>query len=252
MATKKSSQTTARAKNARKSPARFAARTAKTTKSNKTTRAVKVPQKYEPYNPIFGIVILVISAIIFSFLLGLIVIDCSKKPGNSVSDASRFSSEYSSVEKKNVFRYISSKKAVELLGEGTGIVFLGYPSCPWCQAYAPMLDEFAKEHGVKTIYYYNTFDDAKNDTDDYRKIVDLLGENLQFDNVGNRHLYVPDVAFVVNGKIVANDWETSKDVLGAEHPEEYWTEERVSAWKEKMNNLYERFLEEKEVYESEE
>ena len=66
----------------------------------------------------------------------------------------------------------------------------------------------------------------------------MEGYTCVIDSSGN--LYVPNAAFVVKGEIIGNDWETSKDTLDAETPEEYWTEERVTAWKEKVGALLEQ------------
>jgi len=252
MATKKSSQKSAKSagKTANKKPTKTPAKSsnvksvkAKSSRAVKTTKTA-TPKKFCPYHPAFGVVLLFIAAIIFSFLLGGVILEFPGKAAKN-PDAPRFAKDYTLVEKSNVFQYISGTDAVELLEKGTGIIFFGFPSCPWCQAYAPKLNDLAKSYGVKKIYYLDTYDDWQNDTENYKKLTSLLGDTLQFDNVGNRHLYVPDVAFVVDGKIIANDWETSKDVLDAATPEEYWTEERVANWTEKMKANFEKYLEAK-------
>ncbi|MBQ6130091.1 hypothetical protein IJI72_00095 [Candidatus Saccharibacteria bacterium] len=240
MATKKSSSKSAPA--ARSTKAVKPAKTPKApAKARKTANAR--PKKFQPYHPAIGVVLLFIAAIIFSFLLGGLILEFPDKTSKN-PDAPRFAKEYTSVEKSNVFHYLSAEKTVKLLESGTGVVFLGYPECPWCQAYAPMLNEVAKAYDVK-VYYYNTYDDWQNNTPEYQKITELLGDYLQFDNVGNRHLYVPNVAFVVDGQIVANDWETSKDTLDAETPEAYWTEERIATWTKKMQTNFKTYLEAK-------
>ena len=44
---------------------------------------------------------------------------------------------------------------VKILEHGTGVVYLGFPECPWCQAYVPMLNEVADIEGLEKIYYFN-------------------------------------------------------------------------------------------------
>ncbi|MBQ7802756.1 hypothetical protein IJ380_02765, partial [Candidatus Saccharibacteria bacterium] len=226
MATKKSTQTAK-------------TKTAKTkTKPVKTTIKKSVPKTVhatEPYHKGFGIILILVGIILaLALILGatLCLRDLEKR------DAKLFAADYTSVSEDNLFKIKSGKEIIDILEHGTGVVFLGFPECPWCQAYAPMLNDLAKEYGLSEIYYHNTFDDWQNDTKEYKKITALLSDFLQFDNVGNKHLYVPNTAFVVNGEIVGNDWETSKDTLDASTPEEYWTEERVEAWKEKVGALF--------------
>lgn len=217
----------------------------KSTVTKRTTKPVskntkKTVHGTEPYHPIFGIILITVCSIVAAVLLAALA--CSWIE-SYCSDARQFASEYTEVDKKNVFVYKTDEEIIDILEDGTGIVFLGYPSCPWCQRYAAMLNELAKEYGIKKIYYHNTYDGYKNNTEEYRKITEILNDHLQFDNVGNRHLYVPDSAFVIEGEIIGNDWETSKDQLELATPDEYWTEERVTAWKEKLAPYFKQIKE---------
>ena len=54
-------------------------------------------------------------------------------------------------------------------------------------------------------------------------------------NEGNKRIYAPTVIFVSNGKIVGMDSETAKDTKGYKNPEEYWTDKRVKALKERLD-----------------
>ena len=208
----------------------------------KTTSAAakKTVHATEPYHPAFGVIILIVCAIIVAVLLPFAVSRIAKM---TESDAARFAGEYSLVESDNVFKYKSAEETEKILEHGTGVVFLGFPSCPWCQTYAKMLNDLAKEKGLKEIYYYNIATARENNTETYQKFVQILSDYLQYDNVGEKRIYVPNTTFVVDGEIVGNDWETSKDTLGLEKPEEYWTEERVAAWKEKVSLFFDRVLE---------
>lgn len=208
-----------------------AAKPAKAVSTAKTVHAT------EPYHFCFGLILILI-AIITS--VALIVGIVTSFRYNSMTDSEAFSLEYKDVEKDNVFSYVSAEKAIKIIEEGTGVVFLGFPECPWCQAYAPMLDELAKKYGVETIYYHNTYKDREENTEAYQKLVSLLSNYLQLDENGNSRIYVPDVVFVIDGEIIGNNLETSKDTLGFEKPEDYWTEERVATWKQKVEALFER------------
>ena len=146
------------------------------------------------------------------------------------TDAEKFASEYTEVSEDNLFVYTSSKDVIEILETGTGIIFLGFPECPWCQAYAPYLNDVAKEEGLTEIYYLNIRKIREKNTNDYQKIVSLLGDNLLEDEAGNPRIYVPDVTIVKDGVIIGHNNDTS--VITEElTPEDYWTEEKVNELK---------------------
>ena len=177
-----------------------------------------------------AILVVVIISVIAIFMLN----GNDDKKGNSLTDAEKFASEYTQVTKENVFVYRDIDQIINIMKNGTGIVYLGFPECKWCQAYVSMLDEAAKDNGIEKIYYYNIYEDRKNNTEKYQEIVALLGENLQYDDEGNRRIYVPNVSFHVKGKVIGNDYETSLDTHNFDEPSDYWTDEEK---KELKNNL---------------
>lgn len=159
------------------------------------------------------------------------------------ADAIKFKGEYEKVEEDNVFVYRSIEDIIKILENGKGIVYLGFPECPWCQAYVPYLNDVAKEVGISKIYYYNILNDRKEETDNYKKILELLGEYVEYDSEGNKRIYAPTVIFVDDGKIVGMDSETAKDTKGFKNPEDYWTEEEVKDLKDKLKSLAEQVKE---------
>ena len=180
---------------------------------------------------------IIIAIIILALIGGLVFYLINKE--NKETDAEQFALEYTEVGEDNVFIYKTAEEVIKLMQHGTGVVYLGFPECPWCQAYVKYLNEVAKEVGIDKIYYYNILEDRKNNTDEYQKIVALLKENLEYDNEGNPRIYVPNVSFHVEGKIIGNDLETAYDTKGYEKPEEYWTEEEVKDLKEKLTTYME-------------
>ena len=127
---------------------------------------------------------------------------------------------------KNIFKYASSKKVIDLLNSGTGIIYFGFPQCPWCRTLVPYLEEIAIKNGISEIYYLNILDirDSytvedkkvivdKEGTKDYYKILKLLDKYLEKfyvkdDNgkkydTGVKRLYAPTVVVVKKGKVVA-------------------------------------------------
>ena len=49
-----------------------------------------------------------------------------------------------------------------------------------------------------------------------------------YDEEGNKKIFVPNVSFHIDGKIIGNDYETSLDTGGHKNPKDYWTDEKVN------------------------
>lgn len=175
---------------------------------------------------IFGIIAVLILIISLSFLF--------KK--DKMSDAERFAKEYDFTV-NNVFVYRSLDEINKILENGTGVVYLGFPECPWCRGYIPYLNEVAINEHLDKIYYFNILNDRKNNTSGYKKTVQLLNDYLKYDNEGNKRIYVPAVIAVNNGKIVGFDDESSLDTKGYETPEEYWKNEDLDGLKKRLSDM---------------
>ncbi len=172
-----------------------------------------------------GIVILLVGII-----CGILFLNKDTK----LTDAEKFSKEYTTVDENNVFVYRDIEEIINIMEHGTGIVYLGFPECPWCQTYVKYLNEVAKEVGIEKIYYFNILEDRQNNTDEYKRIIELLKENLQFDDEGKERIFVPNVSFHINGSVIGNDYETSKDTHDFDNPEDYWNEDEVKDLKTKL------------------
>lgn len=126
---------------------------------------------------------------------------------------------------KNPFKYIKEEDAVKFLKEGTGVIYFGFPQCPWCRSLVPYLEKVAKDYGIDTIYYLNIVDIRdtykvedkkavvdKKGTDGYYAILDALKEYLTDFTItdekgkkystGVKRLYAPTTVVVKKGKVV--------------------------------------------------
>lgn len=180
---------------------------------------------------IIGGILIVLGLILSYFFL-------IKKGDNKESGREKFKSEYTNVTSDNPFVYRSVDQIINILEKGTGVVYLGFPECPWCQAYVPYVEEVAKKVGIDKVYYFNIKEDRKNNTEEYQKIVKILDVYLPNDDEGNKRIYVPAIIVVRNGKIVEFDDETSKDTKGYKTPEEYWKNENLDALKTKLEKSF--------------
>jgi hypothetical protein len=150
------------------------------------------------------------------------------------SDSEKFALEYPLVGRDNIFVYRNASETADILANGRGIVFMGFKECPWCQFYAVFLHDVALELEVEKIFYCDIREDRQSNSEDYRRIVDNLSGQLQYDDEGHPRVYVPDVTIVSRGRIIVHDFETSKETFGYSTPQEYWNDERVNALKERL------------------
>lgn len=193
------------------------------------------------------IILLVVIILILSFTLVYLNTDLFKETevgtaiDNTVSDNIRFYREYPAVDTQNVYYYSDYDEVVQVLNNGTGIVFFGFPACPYCQVYAPVLDEVAKERGAEKIYYLNIKEMRDKNTDEYKKIVEILSDYLEIDENGEKRLYVPDTYFVKDGKIMGHN--NSMSMLKEENANEYFDEEKRKELKDKLIELTEMVYE---------
>lgn len=179
-----------------------------------------------------AIIVILIGVVVF-----LLVRDNNEENVETTpTDAEKFAEEYPSMPDDNVFTYATVDEIIDVLDGGSGIVYLGFPECQWCNAYVPYLNDVAKSVGVNEILYYNIREDRSNNSENYQKIVELLDGYLTDDEEGNPRIYVPAVIFVNNGTIVGFDDETSLDTGGFTNPDDYWTEEEVNDLKSRLTS----------------
>lgn len=149
---------------------------------------------------------------------------------NKETDNIKFKNEYEKlnsqkgyldieIPKDNNVKYASFDELMEFLNNGTGIVYFGFPECPWCRNALPVLLKAAKDNEVSNFYYYNAksirdekvLKDGKvvtnkKGTDEYYKLLDKLSDvigpyqGLNDDSI--KRLYFPTAVFVMGGKIV--------------------------------------------------
>lgn len=181
-------------------------------------------------------ILLSIIAVVIVVISGFVLIKVLSQQDES--DAIKFAKEYGMTE-DNIFVYKNAGEIVKILENGTGVVYLGFPECPWCRAYVPILNEIAKENHFDKIYYYNISKDRKENTETYQKIIAILNDHLMYDNEGNKRIYVPDITFMLNGEIIGHDNETSVVTEADGTPEEYWTEQKKDDLRNKLTKFFE-------------
>lgn len=190
--------------------------------------------------------IIIISVVIFLALISsivLIFVNKNKEVKVENTDALKIKEEYESLNNKksgsgktypkvtlsenNKFKYKSAKEIVKTLKSGTGLIYLGFPKCPWCRNAINVLNYV----DVNEIMYldmtnqrdeYSIKDGAltktKDGTKEYYEMLEILDGILDTyevsDDAGNKlsanekRIYVPLVIGVKDGKIVGYHKDT--------------------------------------------
>lgn len=127
-----------------------------------------------------------------------------------------------SISDQNVIKYSTYDEVFEILEGKTGVIYFGFPTCPWCRNLVPVLLDAADEVGIDTIYYLNAVEERdkkyldedgeivveKEGTEEYYELVEkldsVLGEYEGLNDSSIKRLYFPTVVFVKDGKIVGS------------------------------------------------
>ena len=117
----------------------------------------------------------------------------------ALSDAAKFKQRYPQVADDNRFAYVSPDEIKQIFEHGSGLVFLGFKECPWCQKLAPMIDEAAKAEGLDKVYYMDIRQARANNDATYQMLVDKLKGHLAKDGSGNPRIFVPDMTAKLSG-----------------------------------------------------
>jgi len=130
-----------------------------------------------------------------------------------------------SISDTNTVKYVSEEKAVELLKEGTGVIYFGFSTCPWCRSLISTLTKVAEEQ-KETIYYLdvlnirstykiedNKLNKTREGTKGYYQLLELLDNQLEEfyleDEAGNKfdtnekRLYAPTLVAFNKGEITS-------------------------------------------------
>ena len=124
------------------------------------------------------------------------------------------------INKKNKTKYASFEEIENILTNKSGVIYFGFPECPWCRNIIEPLLEAAQETEVNQIYYFNALNirdekhlndnkeiiTDKEGTQEYKKLIEImyneLGEYEGLNDKTIKRLYFPTVVFIKDGKIL--------------------------------------------------
>ncbi|MCL2362149.1 MAG: S-layer homology domain-containing protein [Defluviitaleaceae bacterium] len=60
---------------------------------------------------------------------------------------------YVAIPEFNLIQFTTPEEILEIAQSGTGLIFFGFPQCPWCRQMAPLLIDVALSKGLDAIHY---------------------------------------------------------------------------------------------------
>ncbi len=189
----------------------------------------------------FVLIGLLVVIVIIAIVCGYFAFQKSESDTVIETDAIRMQEEYASLNGEtnssnrqyksvnlrddNPYVYRTEDEIVRILTEGSGIIYFGFKSCPWCRSMVSVLADVASEKNVATIYYLdvenirsvlsldenNKLITEREGSSGYYKILEALddvleeytltGEDDTEIDTGEKRLYAPTVVGVLNGEI---------------------------------------------------
>ncbi len=129
-----------------------------------------------------------------------------------------------SIKENNPVDIKTDEEIVSVLEDGTGVIYFGFNSCPWCRSLVETLLTSIDDNGIENLYYVDVKDirstfevknkkltNTKKGTEGYYQILDKLDEyleeytieanNKEYD-AKEKRLYAPTVVAIKDGEIV--------------------------------------------------
>lgn len=179
----------------------------------------------------------------FMAYIGVAVVQDQKEEQFFSTDAINFKNEYESlnnvvrdkdgktikeisIDANNPVDILTEEEAISFLENGTGIIYFGFPDCPWCRSMLPVLLQTLSNLSISKLNYLNVGSirdtlvlGAKNKVEvkeegskGYYKILELLDEVLEpyyltndagkKINTKEKRLFAPTVVAIKDGKVV--------------------------------------------------
>ena len=138
-----------------------------------------------------------------------------------------------SLNENNKFKEITQEDLIEKLNNNESFyIYFGSTLCPWCRSVIEMADKISRENDIDVIYYLDIWDDDGNEifrdkyvlnsnnnlelsvegTSAYKLVLErfndflsdysLTDSNGSKIDVGEKRVYAPNFAYVLNGKAI--------------------------------------------------
>lgn len=198
---------------------------------------------------------LIIIVLVIILLSGSYISYRLLKKDPQATDTERFKKEYESlnnqinptnnltypkviIDELTPIKYASTDEALSLLKNGTGIIYFGFASCPWCRTAIPVFFNAVFNSNIDEVLYVDIEQmrskivvqngkavTEKKGTTEYYQIIKALDKNLdeytgldennQVIDFGEKRLFAPTFVFVIDGKVIGIHVSTVKSQVNA-------------------------------------
>ena len=158
---------------------------------------------------------IIVGSILGGILLIILLVILFTDVSLGVDDAVRFKTEYEelngkltsdnreypkvNISSENLMKYSDVNEIVSLFeNNGDGVVYFGYPSCPYCRVAVEVLCNTAEGTNLDKIYYV----DVEQQGNKFDKLYEKLGDEIVENIDGKKTINAPLVMFLVDGLIV--------------------------------------------------
>ncbi len=180
---------------------------------------------------------------VIMIIIGFFTFYNKKESNNPKSDALLFQEEYESlngvineetgktmktieIDNNNPVDILTEEETITLLENQTGILYLGFPNCPWCRNLVPVLLQTLNNMDINKLYYLNILEmrdeyivnednkltKSKEGSEAYYKMLTILDDYLEPYTVLNKkqkevdtkekRILAPTVVGIKDGKVV--------------------------------------------------
>lgn len=138
-----------------------------------------------------------VSFLILVMFIGLIT-GCSIKKVQELTDSEKFAKEFA-VSKNNPFVYTNVDKVLNILDNGTGIIFFADSDYEGSLKAVKYILQVVKQDEHKNIYYYNPKKLREESPKKYKKLISYLKNYIKEDK-----FILPDIYAVKNGRVISH------------------------------------------------
>lgn len=176
---------------------------------------------------------------VFIVLISLFILcSCADKPKNNgfeIECEDYDMSVYKDVPKDSCFKKIKITEIDRCIKEkGSGIFYLGYIDCVFCQSMVWLMNEVGQELGV-TIYYIDAFDEEEPYFDYEDMYIEDLYDTLDEED-GEKIVMTPHVFTIINGNI--KDSQISSNFWDVDNP----TDKMIKALRSRYQEMFKPFV----------
>lgn len=218
--------------------------------------------------------------LLFAFMLFVGILAFKDKNNQETvtnSDAIIFKNEYESlnnvvrekdgktikelaISSNNPVDIVTEEETINLLENGTGLIYMGFPDCPWCRSMLPVLLQTLDNVGIDRLYYLNIssirdtlvindknkVEMTESGTTAYYKMLEIMDDFLEPYYLTNdsgkkvdtkeKRILAPTVVAVKNGEIVGIHTGTVESQTDA-------YEDLTSEQQEELSNIFVELIE---------